>query len=451
MLELEEELTRTLAPPLPFLLAQAVSEVITSTDIPRLTKFQCLLRNPAFASKFVSYLTSHHINAVQTVCRESTLAGYISMLKICSSSGSQSVIDDFFDLINDSIMWPEFAFKLANAIDTRAEISYQLITELDDKSAKDILHAILQCHTEFHNQFGLPEDEDAFRQNPKFAEFFTELIRANCDLFVDLVNTVATRPSNKHLMSNIVEMNNQNMFNTKLIEKMAKTDRGCTALMHFFHLADRPETELTDLLSDKELLRTERGRLLFQLWNYENDSAVTVAENAIEVLQEAIEPDLKKVSKKICDIADAIIQIFSDLTNIKRSLKIMQKQQSNKVPRVSAGRIDDDEEHENTLSFAESIQSVVVGDLMDVDQQSLRQEDYCCVPINHSYHFPTVTETSDESAESASCDVVMGEFSNQTLNCVDQLIITFFFVKISGSSKITLFQCYTFLIPVSDE
>jgi len=203
VLELEHELTETLAPPLPFLLSQAVTEVITNTEASRLEKFDCLLKNPAFASKFVAYLISKHMNTVQRVFRECSLPVYINMLKICASVGNKSTVEDFFDLINDSIMWPEFAFRLSNAIDTRAEISYQLITVTEDEGAKEILHAILQCHTEFHNQFGLPDSEDAFRQNPQFAEFYTELIQAKCDLFVDLVTTVANRPSNKEWLEKI--------------------------------------------------------------------------------------------------------------------------------------------------------------------------------------------------------------------------------------------------------
>ena len=224
-------------------------------------------------------------------------------------------------------------------------------------------------------------------------------------------------------MSNIIEMNNQNMFNTKLLEKMAKYSMGCNSIVQLFQLSDNPDEELTQLLSDKELLRSDKGRLLFELWNYENDSAATVAESAIELVQDAIESDLNNVAQKITDVADGIIQVFADLTNIKRSLSSMQKRRI-KVPRVSAGPTpgDESDEHENTLSFAESIQSIVVGDLVDAG----RREDYCCLPINHSYHFPTADESFDETADSGSSDVVMGMFNTIKIPLVKKSFERFF-------------------------
>jgi hypothetical protein len=39
--------------PLPFLLGEVITEIITSTEMPRLYKIETLLKNPAFASKFV--------------------------------------------------------------------------------------------------------------------------------------------------------------------------------------------------------------------------------------------------------------------------------------------------------------------------------------------------------------------------------------------------------------
>ena len=114
-------------------------------------------------------------------------------------------------------------------------------------------------------------------------------------------------------MSNIVEMNNQNSFNTNIMEKISKSDKGCQALIKLFHLTKNPVEPLEDIISDKHLLKCERGRALFQLWNYENETAMSIVDSAIDIVQEAIKTDLNNVSKKIIDIAETAITLFGRL------------------------------------------------------------------------------------------------------------------------------------------
>ena len=99
-----------------------------------------------------------------------------------------------------------------------------------------LLKITQKCHKIFHEEFGLPQNEDSFRDNPKFYEFFEALIQSNLEIFLDLLSCVAHRPKNFQLMSEIVEMNNQNKFNTKLLQRAAKTEGGAKVIAELFDL-----------------------------------------------------------------------------------------------------------------------------------------------------------------------------------------------------------------------
>jgi hypothetical protein len=43
----------------------------------------------------------------------------------------------------------------------------------------------------------MPESPEDFNKNPKYAEFFEEMIHANSDIFCDMLTTIANRPQNK--------------------------------------------------------------------------------------------------------------------------------------------------------------------------------------------------------------------------------------------------------------
>jgi hypothetical protein len=62
------------------------------------------------------------MNTVQKVCREVQPGVYINMLKMCTNDNLKEHVLQFFTLINESIMWGDFGFKLMNAMDTRAEV-----------------------------------------------------------------------------------------------------------------------------------------------------------------------------------------------------------------------------------------------------------------------------------------------------------------------------------------
>ena len=81
------------------------------------------------------------------------------------------------------------------------------------------------------------------------------------------------------------------------------------ALVQFINLTNSPVDELESVLSEKILLSSERGRILFQLWNYENDSALTCAQSAIELLEKSIQPDLHEVSEKIISRVATLLKI----------------------------------------------------------------------------------------------------------------------------------------------
>ena len=267
VIEMELEMSRLLSPPLPFLLSEAVTEIVSSTEVAKLHKLESLLRNPAFASKFISYLSANHINGLQSVCRQCPTPVYSLLLKTCVSDGHISLLEEVFDLINDSTMWPEFGFKLMTALDMRVEVSFQLLngglTANIQANKSAYLQSIMNCHSEFHERFGLPNETD-FHSNPGFAEFFRELIRAQTDIFIDLFTSVANRPQNKELMLNIIEMNNQNMFNTRMLETASKSQRGCNALVQLFNLSGSPADEVVNAVEDKSMLKCAKGKEVFQ-------------------------------------------------------------------------------------------------------------------------------------------------------------------------------------------
>ena len=123
----------------------------------------------------------------------------------------------------------------------------------------------------------------------------------------------------------------------------------------------------------------------FQLWNYENESAWSIAEKAIQLLEEAIEPELNKVASKTCELAQSIVECFSSVSTIQNALQVMNEEDYKviRVPAVSAGCPMEDDD--NTLSMAGSIESMVVGDLIsELDNQLQKSDDFCCVPVGAS-------------------------------------------------------------------
>ena len=89
-------------------------------------------------------------------------------------------------------------------------------------------------------------------------------------------------------------------------------------------------------LTDKNLRKSDKGTQLLQLFTYENETAKTVAKTAVEILEDALVPDLNLIAKKMVDSAKSVIEVFGQLRKIEKSLTNLQNQKVAKVPIVSA-------------------------------------------------------------------------------------------------------------------
>ena len=89
-------------------------------------------------------------------------------------------------------------------------------------------------------------------------------------------------------------------------------------------------------LTDKNLRKSDKGIQLLQLFTYENETATTVAKTAVEILEDALVPDLNLIAKKMVDSAKSVIEVFGQLRKIEKSLTNLQNQKVAKVPIVSA-------------------------------------------------------------------------------------------------------------------
>ena len=89
-------------------------------------------------------------------------------------------------------------------------------------------------------------------------------------------------------------------------------------------------------LADKTLQKSEKGRQVLQLFTYENETATSVAKSAIDILEEALVPDLDSIAKKMVESAAGAVEVFGHLRKIENSLNNLQNQKVAKVPIVSA-------------------------------------------------------------------------------------------------------------------
>ena len=88
--------------------------------------------------------------STKEVFRTSKLTTYTALLKASTFSGTTDLIKEFLELVKDSVIWHIFAFKMAGALDMRAEIAHQMHEVTKDPAANQILTSILKESIFYH-------------------------------------------------------------------------------------------------------------------------------------------------------------------------------------------------------------------------------------------------------------------------------------------------------------
>ncbi|CAG5111384.1 Oidioi.mRNA.OKI2018_I69.chr2.g5700.t1.cds [Oikopleura dioica] len=341
MIAIEEEITDLLAKPMPRLLGFAVAELVGGHEIPRYEKYDELLANPTFTKWFVKYITESHKDKFRDALVNCNYSDYVILLSsVRDEEDGENLIRTFFEIVNDSILWPQFGLALTEAMSARGDVSQQLIKASLEPDARRMLSAIISVNKEFELRFGAPENPEAFANNPKYAEFFLELIESDSLIFIDILKTMASRGTNRGLFKDLIAFLDDTNFNENLFIAACKNEEGANCLRNFVNLTSK-KSPWNEILTDLQLLRSEGGRGLHQSFNYEADTASVFAQSSITILHRGLDKDIEKVAKRIVDTAESLTDVFGSISNFRASLenlqKIASKPTKRKAPKVSAG------------------------------------------------------------------------------------------------------------------
>ncbi|CBY22511.1 unnamed protein product [Oikopleura dioica] len=370
IIAVEEEMTDLLARPMPRLIGFAVAELVGGHEIPRYEKYDELLGNPTFTKWFVKYITESHKDKFREALINCNYSDFVVLLSsVQDEDDGESLIKTFFEIVNESILWPQFGLALVEAMAARGDVSHQLMKASLELEAKRTLRAIIAVNKEFESRFGAPENPEAFANNPKYAEFFLELIDSDSLIFIDILKTMASRGANKALFKDLIALLDDTNFNENLFIAACKNEEGALCLKKFVNLTSK-KSPWSEILTDLQLLRSEGGRGLHQSYNYEADTAGVFAQSSITILHKGLDNDIEKLSKKIVDTAESLTDVFKSIGNFRASLASLQniasKPSKRKAPTVSAGinplggtHDDSESESGNTLSDVPTVHDLM--------------------------------------------------------------------------------------------